>query len=239
MISLEVNTGSLVSDTDNLLSGLKSIKSSSVLSEISKAVFTITAERFGIATDNYTRSNPKKMHHVYEWGKVGQKEGRLFTLERASIADGILVINTNFLPSRLPVPINPELLTPGKTGKVVTKRDIFANKASVMEDGKEISYVAKHMLAFAGTNGLVFIRPGTQVNILRPGGSEVKGAFGEFMLLWYTDNGISVLDESGIYERIANDVSVALSKKGAGVAAVRKAVANIITSSDLDKVVIQ
>lgn len=222
-----------------MLSAIKELARPSVLTEIAKAVFSITTERFVVAADNYARANPKKMHHVYEWGQIGLPSGRLFVMERQSVLNGMLVINTNFLPSRLPVPINPELLIPSRTGKVVSSRSIFAEKATVMEEGRSVSFVAKKILAFVGSDGMVFIKPGKQINILNPGGKGVKNAFAEFMLSWYLEHGTDIMNSSGLYERIANDVSIELSKNGSNINTVRRAVANIVQSSDLDRAVIR
>jgi hypothetical protein len=238
MISLSLDSAQITAEMDSFLANVKQITSPSVLEEISKAIFTVTGENFVKAADRYARMNPKKMHHVYEWGKIGEPTGRLFTLERISVLNGSLLINTNFLPSKMPVPINPELLLPGPTGKIVTRRSIFSDKAKVMEEGQSVTFTAQRILSFVGDNGLVFIKPGTQVNILTPGGRGVKGSFSEFLLQWYTENGYSILENSGLYERISNDVSAALSSSRASINTVKMAVAGAVVSMGLDQEVI-
>jgi len=236
-VKLEVNTKDLLENLDSLLVGLKELKQPSVLNQISRAVFSITGERFMIDIDNYARINPKKMHHIYEWGKIGNSNARLFVLERSSILDGSLLISTKFLQSKIPVPINPELLKPGATGKTVSTKNIFKNKAQVMESGTPVSFQAKKVLAFMGNNGIAFIAPGTQINILNPGGVQTKNAFATYLLEWYTKNGNAIMDSSGLYERISNDVSKALSRKNAGIAEVQKAVTAIANQIDLGAVI--
>ena len=231
-VKLEVDTKQLVEALDDLTVGLQELTKPKVLDQISRAVFTITGERFVVDVDNYARLNPKKMHHVYEWGKIGDKNARLFVLERASVLDGTLLITTNFLKSKMPVPINPALLNPGKTGRVVSKSSIFANKAEVMEAGNPVSFQAKRVLAFMGNNGIAFIAPGTQINILHPGGIQTRNAFPEYLLEWYTKKGNAIMDSSGLYERIANDVSNVLNSSNSGAAAVQQAVTRIADSLD-------
>jgi len=231
-VKLEVDTKQLVEALDDLTVGLQELTKPKVLDQISRAVFTITGERFVVDVDNYARLNPKKMHHVYEWGKIGDKNARLFVLERASVLDGTLLITTNFLKSKMPVPINPALLNPGKTGRVVSKSSIFANKAEVMEAGNPVSFQAKRVLAFMGNNGIAFIAPGTQINILHPGGIQTRNAFAEYLLEWYTKKGNAIMDSSGLYERIANDVSNVLNSSNSGAAAVQQAVTRIADSLD-------
>ena len=238
MISLNIDSKQIVSDLDGFLSNVKQITNPSVVSEISKGIFTLTGEEFVKSVDRYARMNPKKMHHVYEWGKVGEPSGRLFVLERNSVLNGSLIINAKFLPSRMPVPINPELLQQGKNGKIVTRRSIFADKATVMEEGRSVSFTAKRILSFVGDSGLVFVKPGTQINILHPGGKGVNGAFSEFLLEWYTNNGYSAMDNSGFFEKISNNVSIALNQNNATINTVKRAVSDSIISMGLDQEVI-
>jgi len=236
-LKLEIDTKQLVQGLDEVVAGLDQLLQPKALEQISRTVFSITGERFMVDVDNYARANPKKMHHVYEWGQIGNKTGRLFVLERVSVLDGSLLITTNFLQSRMPVPINPLLLQPGKTGKVVTTRNIFANKAQVMESGTPVSFQAKRVLAMTSGNGIAFIAPGTQINILNPGGIQTKNAFAEYLLEWYTKNGNVIMDSSGVYERIANDVAKVLSTGKSGAAGVQKAVTLIADAVDTGSVI--
>lgn len=237
-LKLEIDTKQLVQGLDDLVIGIDQLVKPKALEQISRAVFSITGERFMVDIDNYSRANPKKMHHVYEWGKVGEPSGRLFVLERNSVLNGSLIINAKFLPSRMPVPINPELLQQGKNGKIVTRRSIFADKATVMEEGRSVSFTAKRILSFVGDSGLVFVKPGTQINILHPGGKGVNGAFSEFLLEWYTNNGYSAMDNSGFFEKISNNVSIALNQNNATINTVKRAVSDSIISMGLDQEVI-
>jgi hypothetical protein len=172
--------------------------------------------------------NPKKMHHIYEWNQIGNSSARLFVLSRSKVLGGNLEINIGFKPSRMPVPIPQNLLEPGKTGKFVTSRHIFRDKASVMESGKAVRFEAKRILTFMGSNGQVFLKPGTVVNILNPGGAGTKNALATYMLDWYQKNTESIMDSSGLYEKIVNDVSLALDKQNAGISDVRKAIINAV-----------
>jgi hypothetical protein len=236
MIQLQIDTKTMIAEIDHKIAGIKELTSPSVLQEIAKATFTITGNRFVKDLDNYARRNPKKMHHVYEWGNIGNPNSRLFVLERSSILNGNLSVNTNFLPSKLPVPISPALLTPGKTGKVVSKRNIFKNKAEVMEKGSKVSFVAKRILAFADSEGIAFIAKGKTININHPGGLQTKNSFATYMLDWYTKNGNIVMDASGFYEKIQIETENVLNTTGSGAIQVRKAVARAAEAAGQGKV---
>lgn len=236
-LKLEIDAKQFATELEQFLTSIEEITSPTVLTEIARAAFSITGERFMIDIDNYSRLNPKAMHHVYEWGKVGSSSGRLFTLERSQILYGNLIVSSNFLPSVMPVPINPELLQPGKSGKVVSKRSIFKNKAEVMEAGNPVSFTAKRILAFAGNNGIAFIAPGTQINILHPGGISTRNAFAEYLLEWYTKNSNEIMYESGYYDRLVNDVSDILNSNAPTISNVRAVARKLADEVDMGVVI--
>jgi hypothetical protein len=236
MIKLTINSSNLSNKLNELSGSIKELVSPTVLQEVAKAAFVITGHRFVLDADRYAVQNPKKMHHVYEWNELGNPNGRLFVIERLGILNGNLTISYSFLPSRLPVPIPPEMTNPGPNGRSVQKQNVFKDKAQVMEDGKPITYTTSRVLAFLGQNGPTFIRPGTLVNILNPGGIESKNAFADYMVQWYTDNANLVIQNSGFYDQIVNESAAAISN-GAGISGVRQiaaALANKVGGSTVE-----
>ena len=234
MIKLSISKASLDAlnrEIDLKVKAIGHMTQPEFLNEVSKAVFVILGERFVLAVDRFSVTNPKRMHHIYEWGKVGTPSGRLFVLNKAILVSGSMTISTEFKPSKTPVPINPELLSPGATGKVVSRKNVFRDKAKVMEEGRAVHYQAKKMLAFMGSDlGIKFIKPGTTVNINNPGGKFVKGSLATFMSAWYNKNAQTIIDSSGLYERIANETAIVLSKKNAGISDVRAVTRQVVNS---------
>ena len=88
---------------------LDELTNHNAVQEIAKAAFVILGERFMFAVDAYSVRNKKKMHHVYEWGKIGNPSARLFVLDRTRIYGGGLITTSRFLNSKIPGPIDPEL----------------------------------------------------------------------------------------------------------------------------------
>jgi hypothetical protein len=135
--------------------------------------------------DANARMHPKRLHHVYEWRGVGNPANRLFRLHRRNNNVDGFKMTYNFVQSRRVAPINPILLEPGPTGKVVKKSSIFRNKAIVMEEGREVSikpkgqnWLAIPSKTFRGhTNarGIAFSR-GT-IRVKNVGGLESKLGF--------------------------------------------------------------
>lgn len=238
MIKLTINKDVFISEIQQRIDAAKELVAPTVLQEIAKASFTILGERFVTAVDREAVRNPKKLHHVYEWGKLGSPSGRLFVIRRSGILGGTLVMSTSFTASRAPVPIPPELQNPGATGKSVTARSIFKNKAEVMEAGNPVSFEAKRIITFLGTEGQVFVKPGTRITIMNPGGMQTKNAFRDFMVSWYTEHSAIIMDASGYYEKVASEAAAVITA-GGGISAVRQAVARITNSIEGNKEVIK
>jgi hypothetical protein len=137
-------------------------------SAFTKIMFDQIDTDFGNYIDALARSKPKSLHHVYEWKKAGTKSARLFKLNRIS-EDGLsFKINYSLLPSKSMVPT-----TDGK------RRHVFANKASIMEEGKPLVIRPKNAdrLVFKVDGETVFMPKGKSVTVKRPGGSSATNQF--------------------------------------------------------------
>ena len=111
--------------------------------------------------DVLARTNPGMLHHVYEWGQVGNPRERLVELKKI-LAGKKAEIRANFLSSTS-IPENGS--------------NAFWNKAEVMEEGitVEINEVKAQALFFQ-IDGEEFFRVGPIV-IDNPGGDQVRGSF--------------------------------------------------------------
>ena len=125
--------------------------------------------------DGLARSHPGMLHHVYEWGNVGNPTERLFELTM-SVNKTSAVISADFLQSRIPSP---------------TSTEPFYDKAQIMEDGQTvtINQVEADVLFFE-IDGEEFFRSGPIV-IANPGGEATRGsfleAFDEFYGVYFTE----------------------------------------------------
>lgn len=233
MIKLSINNESITQINKELslkIAGLEQMKNSKYLDQVAEAVFKVTQTRFLSAVDSYSARNPKKMHHIYEWKQIGNPKARLFVIEKSAIMGGKLTISSKFLQSKTTVPIDPELISPGRSGRYVTKRSIFRNKADVMEKGIPVRYEVQKMMAFAGRNGLRFMRPGDTVNIKNPGGIATKNSFSSFMIDWYERNTQAIMDSSGLYEKISNESATILNQNNKGAVDIQRSIEQIVGS---------
>lgn len=125
--------------------------------------------------DGLARSHPGMLHHVYEWGQVGDPFGRLFELNRV-LAKNSATINTEFLSSDS---VSSNGTTP------------FYDKASVMEEGLPVVVNEKDAsVLFFEIDGEEFFRHGP-IYIANPGGSNTRGsfvrAFNEFYQFYFSN----------------------------------------------------
>jgi hypothetical protein len=141
--------------------------------------------------DIQARSNPKALHHVYEWNQTGSPSSRLFDLNY-TVSNLGLSLNSKFRQSRT---ISENMTVP------------FYNKAKIMEDGIPVTIAPtkSQVLKFNGPNGEVFTRK--QIVVDNPGGDEVYGSFestvDEFILRYFKQ---SFIRASGLYEYIKKPI---------------------------------
>ncbi len=112
--------------------------------------------------DSSARVDPTSLHHVYEWGAVGDEGGRLF--EISAKADNMFIrFDFAFIESKS---VAPGSSTP------------FENKAQVMESGMSITVAPRSSdtLVFEGDDGeMVFTQD--SITIENPGGPNTSGSF--------------------------------------------------------------
>lgn len=125
--------------------------------------------------DGLARSHPGMLHHVYEWGEVGNPMERLFELTMSTNKTSA-VIDAEFLESRIPSP---------------TSTEPFYDKAEIMEEGRTVTINQVEAKAlFFESDGEEFFRSGPIV-IANPGGEATRGsflkAFDEFYGSYFTE----------------------------------------------------
>jgi len=146
-----------------------------------------TIAALGQYIDVNARANPKALHHVYEWYRVGSPSARLFDIDFVASKD-VLVFMSNFKQSRS---MSADATTP------------FINKAKIMEQGMSVTIKPRgdSVLAFESGGQTVFTKK--SVNVTNPGGDYVKGSyekiFDEFMSKYFKQ---SFLRSSGLFNYI-------------------------------------
>jgi hypothetical protein len=135
--------------------------------------------------DAEARTNPKALHHVYEWYKTGSPQARLFDIESTATRSGISINATFTQSSTLSYDSN----------------EPFTDKARVMESGQTIVIKPKKstVLSFDINGEQVFTKK--EITVDNPGGDYVEGSFkdviDEFFKSYFTQ---AFLRSSGLYE---------------------------------------
>lgn len=146
----------LVEYTDGFITETKAQQST-----ITQRMTDLSIDHFYSYLDQLARVNPGMLHHVYEWGRVGDPQSRLYELKR-KLTKNTGLVTADFLPSEMPSPNSDQ---------------VFYDKANVMEDGIPITINEVNAEAlFFEIDGVEYFRTGPIV-IENPGGPEVRGAF--------------------------------------------------------------
>jgi hypothetical protein len=194
MFSYKIQSNALpkISNVMAMIDGtMEATVSRSVVQEMSSLIGDITRVAVYNFVDSSARLNKKRLHHVYEWNKTGNRNYRLFYITdpvvgRAYRARTFINLNVTFRQSKTPVP---------KTGFPNERTHTFKYKAQVMEKGKSIKIAPKNgeFLVFLnpdlkgkrgrkGKDDFVFSRG---VTVKHPGGKEAKNGFKETLAAFY------------------------------------------------------
>lgn len=156
---------------------------------ITEKISNLSIDVFYEYLDGLARNHPGMLHHVYEWGQVGDPFARLFLLTKAIQGDKGS-ISAEFLQS---------------TSTPESSDSIFYDKASIMEEGTPVIVKEKSAkVLFFEVDGEEIFRKGP-IYIANPGGSEVRGsflkAFNEFYTNYFTN---FYLKSIGFYKHFEN-----------------------------------
>lgn len=170
-----------------------------VYQSISNAAAKIVSKYFDAYVDHVAKIDSYRYHHIYEFGRVGSKDGRLFksTVRNGSVSYSLI-----------------ESSVPNQNGQV------FARKAFVMESGERLVITPKNssLLVYEIDGEKVFSKESIVQN---PGGQYVKGAFASIFEEFFRSNlPANALKEFGFYDTIqkamlaeSNSVSKAINNK--------------------------
>ena len=141
--------------------------------------------------DVEARSNPKALHHIYEWYEVGNPGARLYNFNY-TVSNLGLSFKSTFSQSKT---ISNGSSTP------------FYDKAKIMEEGIPVRISPKNgnKLVFEINGETIFTEK--EITVEHPGGDFVAGSFqkivDEFFKVYFKQ---SFLQSSGIYAHIKNPV---------------------------------
>jgi hypothetical protein len=163
--------------------------------KFSTVIFNQIEKDFSEYIDAKARTTPLALHHVYEWKKAGDKEARLFELNKLP-QDGLsFQLTYNFKLSKSMVPT--------KKGK---HTHVFANKASVMESGVPVVIAPRssERIVFEVSGDTVFMPKGASVTVSKPGGVRVKDSFKVAYKYFFTGDLVNQSIKRSGFQRLFN-----------------------------------
>ena len=150
---------------------------------------------FGDYVDAKARTSPKSFHHVYEWGRIGDEEARLFKLKKLP-ADGLsLKVNYELIDSKSFVPSENS-----------NNKHVFVKKASIMEEGKTVVIAPRfsERLVFDIDGYTVFMPKGESVTVRKPGGAATKNSFFSAYRYFFTGQLVNMSIKKSGFQRLFN-----------------------------------
>lgn len=245
ILKINIDYSELIASLEDKVNGLVQIATPRNQEHLAKAIFTISANEFTVKMSKMALASPKSLHHVYEWGQLGNINKRLFEIRRAQVGGGNLYVSAYFLPSKTRVPIPEELTLKGKNSRSVRSRYVFVNKAAVMESGRPtrpFSATRAKALVFSDRyGGLIFIRRPRTVVIKNPGGRYTTGSFTRKFATWFEnpENINMAIRRSGFNKALEVGIAEALQSTNTKAAAVvNKTIAEVSARYSMGKVIV-
>ena len=158
-------------------------------------IFNQLEQDFGDYVDAKARTSPKSFHHVYEWGRAGEKGARLFKLNKLPVDGLSLKVNYELADSRSFVPSENS-----------NNKHVFIKKASVMEEGKTVVIAPRfsERLVFNINGYTVFMPKGDSVTVRKPGGAATKNSFLSAYKYFFTGQLVNMSIKKSGFQRLFN-----------------------------------
>ena len=212
MILVKIDTHQLDKSLNHISESLQDLPKKRNMANIARASSVIASKKFIKDLNNYSKSNKKSMHHIYEWNRVGIDSARLFKLKRNSITENKVTIDIILKKSKTKAPISKVLLKPGRTGKFVKRSGVFRDKAEVMESGRSVSFIATRNIAFASSRKIIFKPRGTVITIRNPGGRMTTHSLERYATKWQNSVLSKSVESTKIFSKIERDIAKTMSK---------------------------
>jgi hypothetical protein len=173
MITAKINTKDLNKMLNNLIRYSDGFISETKAQQgyVNRKVANTSVNAFYQYLDGVARMHPGMLHHIYEWGEVGNPTARLVDLGITSSGRGS-TITAEFLQS--------QTVRDGSS-------EPFYDKAQIMEEGIPVVIKEKEAQAlFFEIDGVEYFRMGP-ITVLNPGGAETRGSFVEVFREFYNN----------------------------------------------------
>lgn len=184
MIDYDVDMSTLDDTIDEVAGAGAALSDPAFINKASAAIRDKLRDWFYDYIDAVATANPRALHHVYEWGEIGNSKlgSRLFTIFTTGSNQFSSRFSYEFLPSQENVPRDS-----GLEDDTRTRQNVFVYKALVLEEGLTVEIKpledntggrnGEGILAFPGSDGMGYA---TELTINHESGPNT----GQFALHW-------------------------------------------------------
>jgi hypothetical protein len=182
MFKVTMETAKIGEITNMIGSVQYGLRTNAHINDLITATHKILADRFIMHMSNVAFNSPEEFKHMYEWGRVGDPNGRLWKhLLRG--AGAARVATFDFKASKKTVPLTPEKQAVG-----VKNNHIFVWKAPILELGLPVRISPKIATTLVmdypkRTGQLVYTK--RTIYIPRQGSEQAWGAFTNEFMRWF------------------------------------------------------
>jgi len=170
-LAVIVNTSEIAAFADAVKSLASAVDTPAMHRHALNALAELSRKGFYDWIDSRAASKPDKLGHMYDWGKIGEKDGRLFQLIYSNRGTNELSARVVSKPSKEPVPIREPL----------KREHVFINRAEMEELGKTVTIrrLEAEMLAW-WENGIMKFSKGPIQRTLTNYAGQFQKAWGEY-----------------------------------------------------------
>lgn len=189
MINIEFDTKEIKKTLDNIVSYSHGFTKGIKVAQpnFNKELGIFIEEALKKYIDAKARGNPQSLHHVYEWGMVGNPSGRLFEFTMTYGQKNIF-FSASFIPS--------SSISEGSTEPFVNKAEMMENAITIVVEPESAK-----VLAFEDDGEMVFTP--NSVTIENPGGDYVAGSFENVVKEFFNNYlTIGLLKSSGVFDKL-------------------------------------
>jgi hypothetical protein len=197
-----------ISEVGNMINSVEfTFKTNSHINDLIVACHKIMTTKFIMHMSNVAFNSPEEFKHMYEWGRVGDPNARLWKHLLRGI--GAARVSTfDFKASKKTVPLTPEKQAVG-----VRNNHIFVWKAPILELGLPVRISPKIATTLVmdypkRTGQLVYTK--RTIYIPRQGAEQTWGAFTNEFMRWFASGVNSEIIKSELEPKIQNGVRQAV-----------------------------
>lgn len=206
MFKVEIETDKIAQAANMVNSVAHTLQTPLHINEAITVAHRLTSAAFILHMSSEAFSSPKEFAHMYEWGRAGDPNARLWKHYLRG-AGASRVATFDFKASKTAVPVSP-----AKQAVGVQQNHIFVWKAPVLELGLPVRIRPKlaRVLVIDAKGADRLIYTGKSIFIPRQGNPNVWGSFTNEFMTWFGSGAAQAVIESQLAPKVHQAVKQAV-----------------------------